>query len=208
LLYPKILAGRLESSNDLRANVEVNDGKAQSVAVPRQINIEEVRELSMLTLRLEALCTAQPITPSPGSPIAPLPPGMEMTPSKRAQKIIRIPPPVYLAPAIRDDMDDDELTEIIESLTTRIENSMSTMVSSFFVAVLNKLTVDLVYQTSGRVRIGTRSTRTSNADRPETHGTCHGADERCHATITDSGCRRIDEADFLVIVHLVFRSFP
>lgn len=38
--------------------------------------------------------------------------------------------PIHLGPAIRDDMTDEELGIIIESLTTRIENCLSTLVSN------------------------------------------------------------------------------
>lgn len=41
-----------------------------------------------------------------------------------------VPPPMmHLGPHIRDDMTDEELCVVIESLVTRIENSMSTLVS-------------------------------------------------------------------------------
>ena len=140
LLYPKTLSGRLEVSNQLRANVEVNDARALVVAGPRQIDIEEVRELSALTLRLEALCSVQPPVvptspPAPTSPIAPFPsPSVSMdqqpTPSKRALKGIKSVPPSYLGPAIGEHMTDEELIGIIESLTTRIENTLSTLVSA------------------------------------------------------------------------------
>lgn len=125
LLYPKSLAGRFEISGDLRANVEVHDARAV-VAEPRQIDIEEVRELSKLVLRLEAVSAAN--LPVPGSPV--MSPTMEMTPSRRSNmRGVRLPPPVYLGPNIKDDMTDDELSLIIESLTTRLENTMSTLVS-------------------------------------------------------------------------------
>jgi adenylate cyclase len=107
------------------------------ISEPRQIDIEEVRELSKLVLRLEALTTnasasaviasMPPGSPPPMSPV----PGMEMTPSRRSHthRGVRLPPPTYLGPSIKDEMNDDELTLIIESLTTRLENTMSTLVS-------------------------------------------------------------------------------
>lgn len=133
LLYPKSLAGRFEISNELRANVEVADPRTV-IAEPRQIEIEEVRELSKLVLRLESLCTAShsvsPLPQSPGSPTATAP-AMELTPSRRTlgiNRVVKLPPPAYLGPSIRDEMNDEELTIIIESLTARVENVMSTLV--------------------------------------------------------------------------------
>lgn len=125
LLYPKSLAGRFEISGDLRANVEVHDART-IVAEPRQIDIDEVRELSKLVLRLEALSATQPTVP--GSPA--MSPSMEMTPSRRSHtRGVRLLPPTYLGPNIKDEMDDEELSLIIESLTTRLENTLSTLVS-------------------------------------------------------------------------------
>jgi len=137
LLYPKSLAGRFELSDQLRANVEVADPRL-TIAEPRQIDIEEVRELSKLILRLESVSSvsqpvAAPLPQSPGSPATvSLGTGMERTPSRRTMALTRsarLPPPTYLGPSIRDDMTDDELAHIIESLTTRAENVMSTLVS-------------------------------------------------------------------------------
>jgi adenylate cyclase len=147
LLYPKSLAGRFELSNELRANVEVADTRSLIVE-HRLIDIDEVRSLAKLVLRLEALCSTAPamgssnvthdfLNPakSPTSPISntsALPsPGLEMTPSKRVvtRNLMRVAPPAYLGPHIREDMNDDELATIIESMTTRMENAMSSLVS-------------------------------------------------------------------------------
>lgn len=181
LLYPKILAGRLEISNDLRANVEVNDDRTLSTTGPRLIDIDEVRELSQLTLRLEALCSAQSVIrpPPPDSPVMPTSPGMESPSSKRAQlKAIRLPPPAYLGPAIREDMQDDELAGIIESLTTRIENCLSTMVRWSPTVPEFSLTGGIVYQASRRVLIGARGAGTGDGHRSEAHRSCDVPDER------------------------------
>lgn len=137
LLYPKTLVGRLESSNDIRANVEVHDPRALH-AEPRHIDIEQVRELSALALRLEALSAAhhrvQPQPQPPQSPGVSPAAAVEASPKALTVRPPHSPqthtPPAYLGPAIREEMTDDELTIIIESLTTRIENTMSTLVSS------------------------------------------------------------------------------
>jgi adenylate cyclase len=134
LLYPKCLAGRLEISNDLRANVEVADPRAIRNE-SRLIDIDQVRELSTLILRLEALSAASP-PQLPSSPVlSPTSPTSPRTPSTRSQTVpitqsshpVTVPP-AFLGPAIREEMTDEELTMIIESLTTRAENSMSTLV--------------------------------------------------------------------------------
>jgi hypothetical protein len=51
------------------------------------------------------------------------------SPRKRGQAL-KFSPPAHLGPQIRDDMTDEELAVIIESLTTRIENCLSTLVSA------------------------------------------------------------------------------
>jgi adenylate cyclase len=123
LLYPKSLAGRLEISNDIRANVEVNDPRTFH-AVTRIIDIEQVRELSTLILRLEALSAAQPHSP-PSDPTSPKIGSARLAVTASSHGTT---PPSFLGPCIRDDMTDEELTLIIESLTTRAENTVSTMV--------------------------------------------------------------------------------
>ena len=137
MLYPRSLAGRLEISNDIRANVEVNDSRNHH-SVHRQIDIDQVHELAALTLRLEALSAVHhrptpqvPQTPgtpagSPGLDPSPKTLTVRAPPSTASQHLV---PPPYLGPSIRGDMTDDELSIIIDSLTTRIENTMSTLVS-------------------------------------------------------------------------------
>lgn len=137
LLYPKTLSGRFELSSDLRANVEVGDARTPVYRAPRTIDIIEVRDLVQLTLRLEALCsTSLASSSSLTSPSIPLSPVVnpESTPSKRKTKVSP-PPPSFLGPNIVDEMDDAELGVIIESMTTRVENCLSTLVSRAFVAV-------------------------------------------------------------------------
>jgi len=125
LIYPKSLAGRLEVSDSLRANVEVNTSK--TFPSERLIDIEEVKELSLLTLRLEALCSTSVTIASPrkGHPVQ---------------------PNALLGPTIREEMNDEELGVIIESLTTRIENSMSTLVrvlyESSLMSSISKISAD------------------------------------------------------------------
>jgi adenylate cyclase len=129
-------------SNDIRANVEVHDPRAIRNE-SRLIDIEQVRELSTLILRLEALSVAStplphlPSSPalSPADPTSPRTPMTRShpsgTPASAVQNQFTIPP-AFLGPAIREEMTDEELTMIIESLTTRAENCMSTLVSIVF----------------------------------------------------------------------------
>ncbi|KIR98883.1 adenylate cyclase [Cryptococcus deuterogattii 2001/935-1] len=111
LLYPKTLAGRLEISNEIRAEVEVNDVR-KAAERQRSVDIDQVCQLSDIALRLEAVCSYNPTPSSPGE----------------SPKVMRLHPPAsYLGPTIREDMNDEELWTIIESLVGRIENAMSTL---------------------------------------------------------------------------------
>lgn len=148
LLYPKALSGRLELFAGLRANVEVNN---DSLIFASDQEIEDARQLANITLRLEALCALQhsgelstatsPTSPHSSDPrmsavsnggiagAVPGPPGARMSisgPSTQQLKLSAIPNP-HLGPSIRDNMTEDELLEVIGSLTTRLENCLSTL---------------------------------------------------------------------------------
>lgn len=140
MLYPKSLAGRLEISNDIRANVEVNDPRTFH-PVTRIIDIEQVRELSTLILRLEALSAAHH-TPHSLDPTSPKIGSARLAVTTSTSQSHFPAPPSFLGPCIRDDMTDEELTLIIESLTTRAENTVSTMVSPFTAGMIE---ADLQY---------------------------------------------------------------
>ena len=217
LLYPKCLAGRFETSNDLRANVEVNDPRSL-IAGPRQIDINEVRDLVKVVLRIEAVCNMSslasahvaPGSPVPNSPVATMSPlsptlgnagaGLETTSTRRNHahtnsdsqivahhRGVRLPPPAYLGPSIQDEMGDEELLVVVESLTTRLENAMSSIVSCMvepmvLVWWIPKLMA--VSQASWRVHDGSSGFGTSYEDRSEidcsrtvTHGRVGGVDE-------------------------------
>ncbi|KAL7424524.1 cysteinyl-tRNA synthetase [Cryptotrichosporon argae] len=136
LLYPKPLAGRLEHFRGLRANVEVQQ---KPFTEGRQIDIEEVRQLVSIALRLEALSSlASNMSPPPSPQLdthrSPKPDkerehaSGDRLDGKVEGKLVRLNPPApHLGPHVRDDMTDDELAEIIASLTTRIENVLSTL---------------------------------------------------------------------------------
>ncbi|TXT15822.1 hypothetical protein VHUM_00325 [Vanrija humicola] len=122
VLFPKTLAGRLELFSGLRANVEVNETRSYA----SEKHIEEARQLSALVLRLEALCALQHAPPasSAGDRTGPLnspalPPGLP--PPERAAIN------AALGPSIRENITEDELIEVLGSLTTRVENSLSTL---------------------------------------------------------------------------------
>ncbi|KAK8853425.1 hypothetical protein IAR55_004131 [Kwoniella newhampshirensis] len=131
LLYPKTLSGRAEISNELRAEVEVNDAR-KLAEEQRVIDIEKVRQLANIALRLEAICSIKADSSSP--PTSP-------TSAHSFQRDVSTAvvrgggsgkttlgiPPSHLGPSIREDMSDEELTVVIESLTGRVENAMSTL---------------------------------------------------------------------------------
>lgn len=110
--------------------MEVNAQKFHSAS--RSIDIEQVKELSTLVLRLEALSAAQhnpPIPAPPSDPTSPKIGSARLAVTTSTQSVPQMTsPPSYLGPCIREDMTDEELTLIIESLTTRAENTMSTLV--------------------------------------------------------------------------------
>lgn len=110
--------------------MEVNARTFHSAS--RSIDIEQVRELSTLILRLEALSAAHHNPPhtAPPDPTSPKlgSARLAVTTSTQAQSQTLTAPPSFLGPCIREDMTDEELTLIIESLTTRAENTVSTLV--------------------------------------------------------------------------------
>lgn len=154
LLYPKVLSGRFEISSNINSTVEV---QPTPLYHPRHIDIEEVRRLVSICLRLEQVSSGQPRSPPqsphlshspmlPRSPVSPMresslvhtvPLGAPITPmaSRVHRQSFHIDdPPVrrhnlHLGPVIREDMTDEELVLVIESLVTRLENSMSSIVS-------------------------------------------------------------------------------
>lgn len=118
LLLPKTLSGRLELFTGLRANVEVSEARA--FASEKQL--EETRQLSALTLRLEALTAYT----APGDRTGVSSPQTTGFPLPKAP--VKIPTPAhYLGPAVRENMTEDELVDVVASLTTRIENCLSTL---------------------------------------------------------------------------------
>ncbi|KAJ9098891.1 hypothetical protein QFC19_006230 [Naganishia cerealis] len=169
LVYPKALAGRLEVSTQLRKDVEVKQPKLYG-GEDRVINVEEVRHLSSLVFRLEALSaskmsaerhramTQTTLAPPPilleptiGSVTAATSTAMS-TPNSlligtldvsldgianQPATAIRaispsnlLHPASYLGPRVSEEMTDEELVAVLESLLIRLENALSTLVSS------------------------------------------------------------------------------
>lgn len=139
LMFPKALSGRLELFTGLRANAQVNEQKQYA----SEKQIDETRALSLITLRLEALCAlantpsgertgvTSPVGfperisvsgPQPRKSLSLAVPGPGAAPKL-------VPPNPHFGPPIRENMTEDELVDIIGSLTTRIENCLSTLVS-------------------------------------------------------------------------------
>ncbi|GMK57027.1 hypothetical protein CspeluHIS016_0308670 [Cutaneotrichosporon spelunceum] len=129
LMFPKPLAGRLELFTGLRANAQVTEQKAYA----SEKSIEETRQLSMITLRLEAVCAlVNNPTRATGGDRTPLALPIVGGPGPRKSLSLAAPKPAsqpnaQWGPLIRDNVTDDELVEIITSLTTRIENCLSTL---------------------------------------------------------------------------------
>lgn len=119
--------------------VEVKPASPLMIRDPNHINIDHVRHLVSICLRLENLTSPSTIILSPSTTITttPLSPRLLASPQsgsidERNGGMIKrsSPPPAFLGPAVREDMTDEELSLIIESLTTRIENSVSTLVNT------------------------------------------------------------------------------
>jgi hypothetical protein len=103
-------------------------------------------------------------------------------------------PPAHLGPVIRDEMTDEDLVVIIESLTTRAENCMSTLVSDTSASIIGfKLQGGWTYadavvpQTPRWFRFRHGCSGTGYQDRREFVGACYGVDER-EATVVQVKC--------------------
>lgn len=123
LVYPKALSGRLEMSTQLRENVEVNSARLYG-GEDRVISLDDVKQLVVLCVRLESL--------SAGKVFGDRQTHMEASPALNDAAIIRQQAARWHAahtfgPTVSAEMTDEELMAIIESLTTRIENALSTM---------------------------------------------------------------------------------
>ncbi len=122
LVYPKALGGRLEMSAQLRENVEVNSARVFG-GEDRLISLEEVKQLVVLCVRLEALSQGK-VFGDYAVPHA-MPVNDNATPHQAA-----VTHAAYsLGPTVSAEMTDEDLVAVIDSLTIRIENALSTMVS-------------------------------------------------------------------------------
>lgn len=170
LVFPRALAGRLDISDDLRANVEVNAARTFG-AEQRQISIDEVRQLSSLTLRLESLSASKTLVTAKVKSKAP---------GETEERAVRVvAPAAHLGPSIQDDVTDEELCVIIESLATRIENSLSTLVSLTYSGAL----LIPVSQTTRRLCACTRGFATRRWNRSKTFATRTAAHDEHGAVI-------------------------
>ena len=136
LVYPKQLAGRLEETKTDAPEAQVYEPTMQL------LDIEEVKQIGMLCLRLEALSNHSVfpgILPSKGSgsdgrgleqdangESAALVP-LSHNARRKAVEAALVERPELLIYAIRDDATDEELAGILEQLTTRIQNTVSTL---------------------------------------------------------------------------------
>lgn len=118
LIYPKALAGRLELSTDLRDNVEVKTAKLYGGEEERLVSMDELRQLVSVCFRLEALTMDKVSSERQQDASVEIPAGRVFQHSS------------FHGPRLHEDMSDEDLVAIIESLTARITNSISTLVST------------------------------------------------------------------------------
>lgn len=138
LIYPRSLAGRLELSAQIRKDVESHAPKVYG-GEERVIDLDELRQLAQLCLRLESVAAVafqQPSLKVPNSPrsmeASPSSKGLVRTSSLKRQHPMPIPMlgiTAFLGPRISEEMTDEELLATLMSITGRIENSISTLVS-------------------------------------------------------------------------------
>lgn len=137
LIYPRSLSGRLELSAQIRKDVETHAPKVYG-GEDRIIDIDELRQLVQVCLRLEAVSAAAHQVPMlrPTSPasLTTSPSQKALTRSGSVKRTNTAPlPPIgaaaFLGPRISEEMSDEELVGAFMSITGRIENSISTLVS-------------------------------------------------------------------------------
>jgi len=138
LIYPRSLAGRLELSAQIRKDVESHAPKVYG-GEDRVVDLDELRQLAQLCLRLESVAATafqQPNLKVPNSPrsveASPNGKGLVRTSSLKRQHPAPIPMlgiTAFLGPRISEEMSDEELVATLMSITGRIENSISTLVS-------------------------------------------------------------------------------
>ncbi len=109
---------------------------------------------------------------SAGHPAPSLEATSAMVPS-RSRMRMRMPPAVFLGPSIRDDMGDEELMLILESLAARLENALSTLVRPTASSPLRLCGLTaVVLQATGRLLPRPGRARTGHEDRPQIDRPC------------------------------------
>jgi hypothetical protein len=112
-------------STQLRENVEVNSARLYG-GEDRVISLDEVKQLVVLCVRLESLSAGEVF----GNRLDAADDSASLTEAAAIkQQAARWHAAYTFGPTVSAEMTDEELTAIIESLTTRIENAMSTLVS-------------------------------------------------------------------------------
>lgn len=148
LIYPLSLSGRLELCAPIDQHGESNAPKVYG-GEDRIIDLDDLRQLVQICLHLENIaatptadqqpvCTASPSSPklSEGHPTESMGLVKRKTPTNLT--------PAFLGPRIAEEMTDDELVLILSSVTGRIENAISTLVSDRRSCDTNELFADLV----------------------------------------------------------------
>ncbi|THH06048.1 hypothetical protein EW145_g4354 [Phellinidium pouzarii] len=119
LVYPKDLIGRLELMN-----VDEPDAAGSRV----QFSVAQMRELAMLCVRLEALASSRVLRPLPsrkGSASSAT--DTAAAPLAAQDNVVMFADPNTLIPHINDKATDRELMAIMDSLSLRIENALTTL---------------------------------------------------------------------------------
>lgn len=174
MIYPKSLAGRLEMTAETRKDAEAQGPKVYG-GEERILNLDDLRQVSHLCLRLEAVAAtiSSPITTTPliASPVPDdMSPGGRSIASAHAMKrsntaqLHALTSTMHLGPKISEEMSNDELLTILLSLSARIENVLSTLVSSPRIPVslhheLTRNSCILGSQTTGRLPSGALCSR-------------------------------------------------
>ncbi|KAG8894905.1 cysteinyl-tRNA synthetase [Tulasnella sp. 408] len=122
LVYPKELAGRLK--------LETKNVASKAATTRVQFSLEQLRSLAMLAIRIEALASDRvfrPTTMMHRSYSLQSTSGAAGSPDDIDPEIFMYANPEFLLPPIHDSATDADLLQIMDSLTLRIDNALSTM---------------------------------------------------------------------------------
>lgn len=119
LVFPTSLLGRL--------NTPTAPAPAASSRI--QFNIDQLKELNLLTIRLEALATSRIFKPQVGQQPPTQPPATTSDPTPSLEPfapLLRANPDVVLS-NFKADASDQDIMSLLDQMTTRIENAFSSL---------------------------------------------------------------------------------